>query len=462
MASDIRIIQTGRGLAGSRVALIFAPPDAAPSELSALTDYLNQQEGIKAVAGYHGPNQNHVLRVSGIPDDAQFRQLLKASPVQVEEGIAFDRLDEAAHFPHQTAFRRAIKENANTLTGISYMAGSMALLLAAWRKPRYLPSKPPHDWYRSYTAMAYFAAAAILVALSRKHDNPRDVYTIMESLYPALEAGSDAEKAQQREQAGQIEQFIRNHPWELSMLLNASGAGAHAISAYKRGWKTELAAALATLSACVVSAVVPEKGGRSLIPVTDWLEDSQGRSPLERLEAFAQSHPAHRGWIQKAAAATDWLQENPLKVSSYVSGAANVGYAISGIKQPNYPLTAMSAAFAAGNYTQSQATKGRGDGFDSVVSAAAELLKADKALAAMPPEERQKRIEKLVDKLIEQREIVHPKARLLKGIKARLGGRFLPSEERLIKANPFTPLHSWRENVKEQVPDAAAGAAAMM
>ncbi len=231
---------------GSRIGLVFAPPNAPAGSLSALTDYLNEQPNIRATVGYHGPNDNHVLRISGLPDDASFLELLKAGPVPVSPDATCAPLEEVDHFPHQSAFKKMVKENANTSTGLLYMAGSAALLLAAWRAPKHMPGKPSHDWYRSYTAGAYFTASAILVAMSQKTDNPRDVYSIMEELYPRLNESSADDKQEMQQGVSRVLQFLRKYPWEASMLLNASAAGSHAISSYKRGWKVELLGALAT------------------------------------------------------------------------------------------------------------------------------------------------------------------------------------------------------------------------
>lgn len=470
MMQDLTIqnVKLGPGLGQSRVALIFAPRNAPPGSLTALTQFLNQVEGIRAVPGYHGPNQNHVLRVSGIQvDNTTFMRWLQrdfpewqahrgtGAAITVADDIEPGSINEVDHFPHQTAFKRFVKENANTLSGLAYMAGSVGLLMAAWRAPKSMPGHPPHDWYRSYTSLAYFSAAAILVAMSQKADNPRDVYTIMESIYPALANQTDAQREQAVEQTASVMRFISNHPWEISMLLNASGAASHALSSFKRGRTTEMAAAFATLTACALSALIPEKGGRSMIPLGEWVEDDKGRSFIQQLEHFADTHPAASGAIDQALKAIDWMQENPLKLAAGVQAVANTGYAASGMIQKNYGLLGMSGAFFAGNYTQSQATKGRGDGFDSVVTAAASVIEADPDLQKNDQKDIHKRVHALASKLTEQREIVHPQARLERGIHARLKrGRmdrskefdtlegFLPSERAILLRSPFAlPSH---------------------
>jgi len=196
-----------------------------------------------------------------------------------------------------------------------------------------------------------------------------------------------------------------------------------------------------------------------MLPIGEWLQDQEGRGPLEQLEEFAEQHPNARGIVSKMVDWMDWVQENPLKLSSYVSGAANLGYIAAGIQQKNPALAGMSVAYLSGNYTQSQATKGRGDGFDSVVSAAARIIAHDPNYQDVSPVELEQRIGRLAEKLAQQREIVHPEDRLRRGIRARLAREalsgelqgddlltgYLPTEKHLLKRSPFVlPNHVQR------------------
>lgn len=449
--------------------------------MASLTAFLNEQPGMRAVPGYHGPNENHVLRVSGVPrDDTAFLALLREDfaqwqaqqpdaddrsrpdRVHVRQTVCCEPLHEADHFPHQSFLKRMVKENANTISGLSYMAGSVGLLLAAWRAPKRMPGHPPHDWFRSYTAASYFAASAILVAMSRKTDNPRDIYTIMENIYPPLTRMDRATRDEAQEQTGQIMRILKQYPWEISMLLNASGAGAHTLSSYKRGRHMEMAAALATLSACVVSAIIPEKGGRSMVPLGEWTQDGQGRNLLDRLEDFAEHHPNLSGWTNNVRHMYNWMQENPLKLAAGVQAVANMGYAATGFVQKNPALVGMSGAFFAGNYAQSQATKGRGDGEDSVYTAAADIIRADPSLKGVPPEVIEQRVTRLAERLHEQNEIVQPRRQLAQGIRARLRGEFLPREQRILAESPFVETSHVARAMPLSIPDVMRPHAAAM
>lgn len=491
---SITKIKTGRGLGGSRIGLIFAPPYAPPGSMTALTEFLNEQPGIRARPGYHGPNENPVLRISGLSDDRTFLRLLQQQfpewqneqadesvrRLKVADDIICEPLDEVDHFPHQPYFARMVKENANTLSALAYSAGSVALLLAGWRQQKgsALSGKPAasHDWPRVYSSASYFTAAAILGAMSQITDNPRDVYSIMESVYPPLIKQTAGEKALAEEKSGAVLQFVRNHPWEISMLLNASGAGAHAFSAARRhrqlgGRRIEMVSALATLTACALSAVIPEKGGRSMVPIHDWVAGEDGKGVSEQLEDFALKHPFAQGFVNRANAVIDWVQDNPLKLAAGVSAVANVGYFAAGIRNPNVALSVMGSSFLLGNYAQSQATKGRGPGFDDVVTAAAAIMEADPNLKGASSSEIYARARQLAGKLVDQREIVHNKDRLIKGTIARLKRdglhnelknadsleEFLTSEKRLLAKNPFAdPLNVHRmQPEKPNAPDAS-------
>ena len=107
-------VKTGKGLAGSRIALIFAPPDSPPGSLATLTRFFNEQPHLRAMPGYHGPHNNHVLRVSGLKNDSELLSLLQNqfpkwqeeqlqrigvdSPVVVSDNLETEPIDEVDHF----------------------------------------------------------------------------------------------------------------------------------------------------------------------------------------------------------------------------------------------------------------------------------------------------------------------------------------------------------------------------
>ena len=457
----IEKIKAGRGFDAARVGLIMAPQDAPAGSMAELTQFFEEQTDIKALPGYYGPQRNHVLRLSGLPEtNAEFLRLLhedfpawqeKRHPgettIQIAPGIECDAMDDVDHFPYQPGWKKFVKENANTLTGLAYMAGSVGLLLAAWRKPRRMPNKPDHDWFRSYTAGAYFTAAGILVAMSQQQDRPRHVYDILEKIYPPLNHATPEQLQDIDQTQNGVLDFLKKYPWETSMILNASGAGAHAISCAKRGDFMELAGAVGTMTGCMLSSVIPEKGGRSLIPIGEWLEDEHGHSLYERIEDFAAHHPHLGSWMLSVNRAYDWLEDNPLRAASGTSFASNLAYASAGLRAQNMGLAGMSGAFMVGNYTQSQATKGRGDSFDSVVTAAASIIAADPQVDKQDKRSVRRRVKQLAHRLQAQQEIVHNESKMERGILARLERElnpthdvldgFLPSETHYISQSPF-------------------------
>ncbi len=463
-------IKTGKGLAGSRVALIFAPADAPPGSLVTLTRFLNQQEHLRAVPGYHGPNQNHVLRVSGLKSDEYFihllhdvypgwlEQRLEETRIYIDPEITTERIKEVDHFPHQPIARQFVKENANTLAGLGYMLGNVGLLYSAWRETKHMkPHNKKHDWFKLYSSGAYICGSTILLAVGRESDNPRDVYTIMEELYPRLKQADDEQREHVHSLVEKSVAYIRNHPWEISSAIFGSGALAHFTSAMKRSpgapnAKFEALSAFGTMTAMAIAALVPEKEGREVIDISEVFQRQEKDSMMHSVEQLQRSEPQPGHSASTLKKFTDWVQESPLAISAGIQAISNVGYLVAGIKrQPRDPgLIGMSAGYLAGNAAQTQASKGRGPGFDDVVTAAANMMRSDPAVQHMSTKALEKRILKLADALSDENEIVHKKGRMAKAIRERLERAkipreeeneiltgFIPSERRVLKDSPF-------------------------
>ncbi len=460
-------IKTGKGLAGSRVALVFAPQNASPGSLVALTRFLNEQPHLRAIPGYHGPYQQHVLRVSGLRDDTHFLSLLQDTfpqwlkeheepvSIQLKPGTSCDPLDEVSHFPHQSVMKRFVKENTNALTGLAYIVGNIGLLYSAWLKPRSMPFATQHDWFKTYSAVAYTAGSAALIALGHKADRPRDVYSLMENVYPKLRHADENQRAEIHSTAERTLAFLKNHPWEISSAINASGALAHLTSATLRrnqgGINTsyEALSALGTLTAMSIATLVPEKEGRDVSGIFDRSDDDSMLATVNTLKEQERKPGQTAGIMHRLA---DWVQESPLAVSAGIQAVSNVGYGVAGIKraQTDPGLMAMSGAYLAGNILQTQATKGRGPGFDDIVTAAAAIIHSDPLLAGKSPQEIDRQIARFADILSDEQEVVHKKKRMDKGIKERLERYKLPreqeneiltgfvaSEKRILKDSPF-------------------------
>ncbi len=464
-------VKTGKGLAGSRVAVVFAPPEASPGSLVALTRFINAQPHLRAVPGYHGPNKNHVLRVSGLKSDEAFLKLLQEEfPAWAEEheseaqiglvpNIKPEPLNEVDHFPHKSLMQRFVKENANVLSGLAYMVGNMGLLYAAWRKPSEAggAAELNHDWFRTYSALAYNVGSVVLIALGHQADNPRDVYSIMEDVYPPLQKADSAQRAEVHSNIDKAMTFLKNHPWEVSSAIMATGAASHVSSAVlraKKGQKTtyEALSAFGTLTALSIAALVPEKEGRDIADLSGVFDGPNRPNMLQSAETMAQMEPQKGETAKRGNRFMDWLHESPLAVSAGIQSISNIGYGLSALKQkPIDPgLLTMSAAYLTGNYTQTQATKGRGPGFDDVVTAAAAIIQSDPKLQDKSPEEINARITAFVDTLADQHEIVHKRKRMAQGIRERLERYKLPREEenailtgflndekRVLKESPF-------------------------
>lgn len=465
----IEKIKTGKGLAGSTVALIYAPQGAVPGSLVNLTRFLNQQPDIRAVPGYHGPQRNHVLRVSGLKNEKELNRLLQqhfpawqeynalwevkhAPQVQIAAELEHEPLHQVSHFPFEKPMKRFIKENANTLSGLSYMLGNIGLFLFSMRNQSSLKTMN-RDWFTLYSSLAYSVSGAMLVAFGQEADNPRDVYSIMEQIYPRLK-GADGHARDYLEQTtNQTFAFLRNHPWEVASLMNASGAASHLYSAAQRGRKFEGLAALGTLTATTMAALVPERDGRKMIDLGGiFHSEDEGQTMLDSLEQFRERHPALSPLVRLVEKGAEMVQDNPLGMSAGIQAVANSGYAFSALrrKPPRLDLAATSGFWLTGNYMQSQATKGRGPGFDDVVTAAAAVITRDPALKHKSDEEVMARIHMFAAALTDENEIVHSRRDLVRGIVARMERNairksreddvltgFTASEKQMLKASPF-------------------------
>lgn len=465
---EIAKVKTGKGLADSRVALIFAPPEATPGSLTGLTRFLNEQPHLRAVPGYHGPNQNHVLRVSGLKDDTHFLDLLQREyplwqaqhsefpAAAIAANIDCEKLSEVDHFPHQSLMRRFVKENANALTGSAYMVGNMALLYSAFIAPKHMPGQPRHDWFKAYSALAYNVATVSLLAFGGHSDRPRDVYSIMEELYPNLTTIDDHSKEKVQSLVEKTGVFMRNHPWEINAAINATGAIAHLTSALlRRGAEAphatyEALSAFGTLTAMAITAFMPEKDGRDLFGVSDMFNRSEKDSITATTDYVQQIEPEKGETKNRIQRFGQWLKENPLALAAGVQSISNAGYGAAGLARGDAGLTTMSAAYLTGNALQTQATKGRGPGFDDVVTAAATVIHSDPLLANKTPEERNRHIHQFAAALADEKEVVHKSHRIEQAIHERLNRYKLPreeenqiltgfvaSEEKILKKSPF-------------------------
>jgi len=475
MAITINKIKTGPGPTGGTVALIYAPENATPGSLVELTRFLNEQPGLRAVPGYHGPKRNHVLRVSGLRNVAHLEELLHqrlpqwqrsqvvpGTGIQVAAPISYERLDKVTHFPFASPMKRFVKENANTLAGLSYMAGSVGLFFFGMRnRHSKLPHNLEHDWFTLYSSVAYGISSALLIAFARETDNPRDIYTIMQEIYPKLAHATPEQHEALENQTSGVTAFLRNYPWEIASMLNATGAGSHLYSAAARGRKMEGLGAFGTLTATLIAALVPERQGRSLLDMSPLFGYSPRSGALiDTIEQMQQDYPTFSPLIKGAANLADWVHDDPLGISAGIQSVANASYGVSGLARGRPDLSFMSGLWLTGNYMQSQATKGRGPGFDDVVTAASNIMLNDPSMKDADPDTLRQRIQRFANKLVDEKEIVHRRDDITAGITSRINRAqidksyeddvltgFLPGEAMLLRKSPFVLPHVVEHNI---------------
>lgn len=461
----IQKVKTGTGVAGQRVAVLFAPPSAPAGSLSELTRFLNEQQGVKAIPGYHGPNQHHVLRISGFENDKNLMRLLRDefpkwqaanglnfdSAIRMDEGLAFEALNVVDHFPFEPQPIQTIKKNANLFTSISYMAGDIGLFIAAMKQK--LPIGKGHqtkDWFRAYSSMSYLAAHTALIALGHYADNPRDVYSILQEVYPNLDKADDKTKNEVQKRAGDVLTFIKNHPWETYSAICATGSLSLMTSAALRKNHGEMAAQFGTFISALIMGLVPEKGSEELNNISGIIARKEG-SMLASLEKAKKHYPSFAPLFDMGTNAVEYLYNKPLSVSAGLSGIGNAVFVASNVlKSGQRDLWSAGAgtAYLTGNYFQTHAHKMRGPALDEVASAAANIIYSDPNLPKDDEKKLQARVDNLVEALSRHKEIYHPKSHLSQAIKERIERKkqgnannllagFIPEEKDAIKLSPF-------------------------
>jgi hypothetical protein len=465
----IEKVKMGMGVAHAPVALLLAPAHAPAGSLAPLTDFLNQQPGVRATAGYSGPERHHVLRISGIENAETLRHMLTQTfpawsashgdgakqTITIGPHLEIEPLRVVDHFPHKEPLQRFVKENANTLTGAAYMAANLGLLYSAWRAPALAKHKVSKDFFKAYSAVAYTASTTILLALGIKADHPREMHAMMEELYPKLHAADNQTRAHIQDTTERTLNFLQKHPWEISSALCATGALSHLASTAWRhrngvkGLGFEALGALGTLVAMSITAFVPEAPEHTPSHAEHIFERTQDDSMLAALEAAHTHDPNGRSHAHAIDRLKAWIEQRPLAVSAGIQSISNAGYGVGALRNRPFDagLFAMSAASLTGNVLQTQATKIRGASFDDVVSNAAALVQQDPLLADKTPEEVRAHVARFATALSDEREVKHDASRIARGIYARLqhgsnAEGFLAQEQRMLRKSPFmAPSH---------------------
>jgi hypothetical protein len=488
VALTIDKIKTGKGVAGSRIALIYAPRNAAPGSLEGLTRFLNQQ-GMRALPGYHGLHKDHVLRISGFTDDSKLLKTLTEDfprwqreehdlhrpheqQIAIAPNVQFESVEDKDFFPHLPPLCRFVKENSNGLTGLSYFAGDVGLLISGMEHGQRKPgTRYNKDWLKMSGSATFMLSSALLLLFGTKADNPRDIYSMLEDTYRPLQDADAAQKRESRHLVDSFVGFIKRHPWEVSSIVNMAGAGALIGSGVRRGMKgnpkawAETAAATSTLVGVSMPAIIPERGGRSLVDFKDVFEREDGTTIVDSLEKAKEHYPTMAPVINAGFSLGNWIHDSPLKASAPFMAAGNAGFLVSSLlentgkklkfghpKNIDAGLAGAASMYFTGNFMQSISTKGKGPGFDDIVSAAAEFIEHDRTLDKSSRSALLERINTLSKELAEQPEVMHPQGRMARGIAERLmrydnksepKGRkswldgFLPGEQQVLKNSPF-------------------------
>jgi len=465
---NISKIKTGRGVAGAHVGVIYAPEHAQAGSMASLVQFFNMQQDIKAFPGYEDAEQHHVLRVSGFDDDDALRTALSKDypawckkeglkpTISLADDMVFDALDKAESFPFKSPINKFIKEHANGLTGASFIIGNMGILYSGWTNPTSVIKK--HDWFKVYSSAAYNTSSILLTILGNNADNPRDAYSIMEQVYPNIQHADKEVKQKLYNHTENVLNFMKKHPWEVSAGISFTGAASHFMSCTLRDVKMapfELVATIGTMVGMLVTTLVPEKGGHSEIDISDMFANGHQPSLLSTTEKMTETPQKARHVTGILDHISDLLGGNPLRASAVISGLANIGYGVDGYRQGDKGLMTMAGGYIAGNIIQTKATKGKGTSFDALVSAAADMIHADPAVAHMDKSELSKRVNDVVNALSGERDVVHSKKAMTAGISARLQRLepttqvtdpllkgFLAEEAAIITASPFLSSHT--------------------
>jgi hypothetical protein len=470
---SIEKVQTGPGFAGGRVAVLFAPSNAPAGSLSSLTEFF-EANGIHAVPGYSGDGPQHVLRLAGFTSDTQLRAVLtEALPdwiheqqqrgrpvpsISTESLGKFTRLKPDELPAEQSAVKRFLKQNSGILTGISYTAGDVGMLIAGMlgKVPTAQEGKVAPDIFRTMAGGGFFTANAVRMVFTSQQGKPRPLHQVIEEAADLLDKNDDwknnaaVTKATQKH-LDSAHYFLQQYPWEIASALGLLSTGLYATSSLKRHNYRETLSSLGAITAMAIPIVVPEKGGHSLFDLGENFVRPDGRTFIDSWQDFADNHTVFRPFINAAISGVDYLQEKPLTVSAMISGVSNANAAYSNIKKasPDYASAGANSAWLVGNYFQGISSKGRGAGFDDIVSMAANYIENHPDFSPNDETAFNKQVERLSLVLAEQSEIIDKAPRIAHGIRQRLSyreenpttanaaERFIASERSFINDSPF-------------------------
>jgi hypothetical protein len=473
----IDTIKTTTAITGSRVGVIYAPEEANPGSLESLTRFLNEHD-IAAIPGYTGKDHQHVLRISNFKDDKYLYQLLmhefpkweKTQFIEtkiLEEHILFPAslqleplLDNT--IPVGAPIENFMRNNSQFMAGLSYILGALLMTTSAI-KP-FSPTQK-NDWYRFTTGIGYVLSSTVLLKTSNNSENKRSIREIIREIEPELIRDgilSDESTVRNKQTielegaSNYISDIMDRYPWEISSILNAISASALIASSKNRGI-VELTASAIGLLSLLITALVPQKGGRQLIDIPALFTRPDGTSILDG----KFDNPVINNVSESISPIINWIRENPVSASAKMVLFTNLmhfgsslfkHHGTGGLGKKDYYLTGYATTAIVGNLLQTFSSKATGPGYDDVMSVAAEYMKKHPELVDDSDHLMNQKIDIFGEKLTQQPEIVQDKKQIIRGIQERFARHepeleinrprdylsgFLPTEKRILAQSPF-------------------------
>ncbi len=454
--------------------MIVAPEGAPPGSLSLLTEFLNTH-GVRAVPGYYGSEKRHVLRLSHFGSDEALHGLLtkhfphwleaqhtKVHPITISPSLALETISHDNAFDMSDGLMNQLVKNSGTITGGIYTLANLCYLGFAIGSIRSTKAAGPVDYSVLASALCFLAGGFVVTA----HGNPArgtdNVYPLLSELYERADsAGAQSDTSKGIYDA--ITHLTKRYPWEIGSIANGLGILLQIRSTYTRAVPIERASGIAFLTSYLIAALVPEKGGRSMINTDAFLGEKTGEDIIQSLDTFRKHSGILQPIVNFGYAVADYIHEKPVQVSG---GVALLGNAISMTAsqiERSSELTQTAnlskrlglggcALFSTvGGGFQLLAGKDRGATFDSVVTSAAEMIRHDPKLQNASHGEVMVKIEGLARSMSESTDIVHDEAQMRRGIIERLKRDadnscltmdeclvgFLPSEQKKLEKSPF-------------------------
>jgi len=486
----IDTIHTGIGYDGLPTAIFVAPPDAEPGSMEALTRFFNEQ-GYIARPGYSGRDKHHVLRLRSCEScdeltPEKIEELIFDAYPQWEENedisnkvyehridfskaIQFESLEEFPK-PRFGQIQEFIRENSTDMSALSYTVGNVGLVFSAL----FGGKEGDKQWSKLPVPLIYTTSSILLFLLNRHSEEPRHVRDIVDEVHDTLknrgDLDEDVSEAEAKQELTDVTQhvitFMKEHPWEVSSLLNMVGAGTHLGAALANKQKVEAVSALGSLTAMAVAAFVPEQGTRGLLhdQIQGVIKSPPVQQVFKTIRMLEEYLPFVKPIFDMGRQLFDRVLKKPLMAAAGIQLVSNVGYGASALTRrdedgnlcPDLGLLTTSMAYGSGNIFQAFSSKGGGPGFDDITTEAAFYVTAQLDPKDQAEEEIieqiQEKIQTIAKELSEVPEIVYTPEALQRGIEQRMAfvqakdphqdpekyvAGFIPMEQEVVASSPF-------------------------